>query len=63
MYAAVAIGLLFYMLFSARKSGKKAAQNEQMEKSLDNVGKANEARDEVNNLDPDDRRERLRGNK
>jgi hypothetical protein len=49
-----------YLLFVARKSGKDAAEVEQAKDHIDKMKKANDVDKEIDQLDADSKRDRLR---
>jgi hypothetical protein len=49
-----------YFLFMARKSGKDAAEVERAKDHIDKMKKANEVDKEIDQLDADSKRDRLR---
>jgi HAMP domain-containing protein len=58
-----AFGILLlgaYLLFMARKSGKDAAEVERAKDHIDKMKKANEVDKEIDQLDADSKRDRLR---
>jgi HAMP domain-containing protein len=58
-----AFGILLlgaYLLFMARKSGKDAAEVERAKDHIDKMKKANEVDKEIDQLDVDSKRDRLR---
>ena len=58
-----AFGILLlgaYLLFVARKSGKNAAEVERAKDHIDKMKKANEVDKEIDQLDADSKRDRLR---
>jgi len=58
-----ALGILLlgaYLLFVARKSGKDAAEIERAKDNIDKMKKANEVDKEIDQLDVDSKRDRLR---
>ena len=58
-----AFGILLlgaYLLFVARKSGKNAAEIERAKDHIDKMKKANEVDKEIDQLDADSKRDRLR---
>jgi HAMP domain-containing protein len=58
-----AFGILLlgaYLLFVARKSGKDAAEVERAKDHIDKMKKANEVDKEIDQLDADAKRDRLR---
>jgi hypothetical protein len=58
-----AFGILLlgaYLLFVARKSGKDAAEAERAKDHIDKMKKANEVDKEIDQLDADSKRDRLR---
>jgi len=58
-----AFGILLlgaYLLFVARKSGKNAAEIERAKDHIDKMKKANDVDKEIDQLDADSKRDRLR---
>jgi HAMP domain-containing protein len=58
-----AFGILLlgaYLLFVARKSGKNAAEVERAKDHIDKMKKANDVDKEIDQLDADSKRDRLR---
>jgi HAMP domain-containing protein len=58
-----AFGILLlgaYLLFMARKSGKDAAEIERAKDHIDKMKKANDVDKEIDQLDADSKRDRLR---
>jgi HAMP domain-containing protein len=58
-----AFGILLlgaYLLFVARKSGKNAAEIERAKDRIDKMKKANDVDKEIDQLDADSKRDRLR---
>jgi HAMP domain-containing protein len=58
-----ALGILLlgaYLLFVARKSGKDAAEIERAKDNIDKMKKANEVDKEIDQLDADSKRDKLR---
>ena len=58
-----AFGILLlgaYLLFVARKSGKDAAEVERAKDHIDKMKKANDVDKEIDQLDADSKRDRLR---
>jgi HAMP domain-containing protein len=59
-YAFGVLLLGVYLLFVARKSGKDAAEIERAKDRIDKMKKANEVDKEIDQLDADSKRDRLR---
>ena len=59
-YAFGVLLLGVYLLFVARKSGKDAAEVERAKDHIDKMKKANDVDKEIDQLDADSKRDRLR---
>lgn len=63
LYVLFGLLVLWWLISSSRRAGKRAAELKQKAKALDNVGKAHEVDKDIDNLDADAKRERLRKHK
>jgi len=63
LYIVFILIAVVWLITSSRKAGKRAAEMRHQAKQLDKVRKANEVEQDIDRLNPDERRERLRKHK
>jgi len=63
LYVVFGLVVVWWLISSSRRAGKRAAELKQKAQTLDKVKKANEVEHDIDRLTPDERRERLRRHK
>lgn len=63
LYVVFGLVVVWWLISSSRRAGRRAAELKQKAATIDKVKKANEVEQAVDNLTPDERRERLRKHK
>ena len=63
LYVMFGLVVVWWLISSSRRAGKRAAELKQKAQTLDKVKKANEVEHDIDRLTPDERRERLRRHK
>lgn len=60
LYVLFGLVVVWWLISSSRRAGRRAAELKQKAATLDKVKKANEVEQDIDRLTPDERRQRLR---
>lgn len=60
LYVLFGLVVVWWLISSSRRAGKRAAELKQKAKTIDKVKQANEIEQDIDKLTPDERRQRLR---
>lgn len=63
LYVVFGLVIVWWLISSSRRAGKRAAELKQKAATLDKVKKANEIEQDIDRLTPDELRDRLRNDK
>lgn len=63
LYVLFGLVVVWWLISSSRRAGRRAAELKQKAATLDKVKKANEVEQDIDRLTPDERRQRLRNSR